>query len=62
MNLLENWDGVRVEGEGSERDRIAYASEKDGRLEYTIESGPINHNGIAIADSETLFNASGGIL
>ena len=62
MTLVEDGDGVRIEGEGSERARIAYAGEKDGRLEYTIESGPIKHNGIANADSETLFNSSGGML
>jgi hypothetical protein len=57
MTLVENEDRIRIEGEGSERARIAYASENDGKLVYSIESRPINHHGIAIADSETLFNA-----
>ena len=38
MTLVEDGEGVRIEGEGSERARVAYASEKDGRLEYMIES------------------------
>ena len=32
MKLVEDKDGLRIEGEGKERARIAYASEKDGRL------------------------------
>lgn len=32
MNLVENNNGWRVEGEGNERARIAYASEEDGHL------------------------------
>ena len=53
---------VRVEGEGSERTRNAIVREIVGGLAYTRESGPINYNGIATTDSETLFNPSGGIL
>jgi hypothetical protein len=37
MHLVENGDGWRIEGEGSERARIAYASERDGHLVYTVE-------------------------
>lgn len=36
MTLVENEQGVRIEGEGSERARVAYASEKDGRLVFTL--------------------------
>jgi hypothetical protein len=32
MKLVEDKNGLRIEGEGKERARIAYASEKDGRL------------------------------
>lgn len=32
MKLVEDENGLRIEGEGKERARIAYASEKDGRL------------------------------
>lgn len=36
MTMVEDRDGVRIEGAGSERARIAYASEKDGRLVVTL--------------------------
>jgi hypothetical protein len=36
MKLVEDKNGLRIEGEGKERARIAYASEKDGRLEFTL--------------------------
>lgn len=32
MTIVEDHHGVRIEGEGCERARIAYASEKDGKL------------------------------
>ena len=38
MTLVEDERGVRIEGEGSERARIAYASEKDGKLAFEIET------------------------
>jgi hypothetical protein len=37
MKLLEDGDGWRIEGQGSERARVAYASERDGRLVYSWE-------------------------
>lgn len=37
MRLVEDGDGWRIEGEGAERARIAYASEKDGRLVFTVQ-------------------------
>ncbi len=39
MKIVEDNEGVRIEGKGSERARIAYASEQDGRLEITVEQG-----------------------
>ena len=42
MTLVEDQHGVRIEGEGSERARIAYASEKDGRLIYEVETTPVS--------------------
>jgi hypothetical protein len=36
MRLVEDENGLRIEGEGQERARIAYASEKDGRLVFEI--------------------------
>ena len=40
MTLVEEQQGVRIEGEGSERARIAYASEMKGRLVYTLQPVP----------------------
>jgi hypothetical protein len=37
MNIVEDGEDVRIEGLGRERARIAYASEKDGRLVFTVE-------------------------
>jgi hypothetical protein len=37
MKIVEDEDGVRIEGKGSERARIAYASQVDGRLALTVE-------------------------
>ena len=38
MKIVESPDGLRIEGEGSERARIAYASEEEGRLSVTCLS------------------------
>jgi hypothetical protein len=39
MTLVEGQEGGwRIEGEGRERARVAYASEKDGRIAFTIEN------------------------
>jgi hypothetical protein len=40
MTIVEEQQGVRIEGEGSERARIAYASEMKGRLVYTLQPVP----------------------
>ena len=37
MELVSDGDGWRVEGAGSERARVAYASEKDGKLVFTVQ-------------------------
>ena len=37
MTLVSDGVGWRIEGEGSERARIAYASGKDGKLAFTTE-------------------------
>ena len=37
MRLVEDGDGWRIEGEGKERARIAYAQEEDGRLLYRFD-------------------------
>ena len=36
MKLVEDATGWHIAGEGAERARIAYASEKDGRMTYTL--------------------------
>jgi hypothetical protein len=40
MKLVSDGDGWRIEGAGCERARVAYASEKDGRLAFTMEPSP----------------------
>jgi len=37
MKLIEDRDGLRIEGEGSERARVAYASERNGQLVLALE-------------------------
>jgi len=40
MHLVEGGDGWRIQGEGAERARIAFASEKDGNLVFTLQEEP----------------------
>ena len=40
MKLVKDGLGWRIEGPGSERARIAYASQKDGRISYVYSSTP----------------------
>jgi len=40
MELVGDGDEWRIEGEGSERARVAYASEKDGKLVFTMQHSP----------------------
>ena len=42
MKIVESPEGLRIEGEGSQRARIAYASEKDGRFTVTVEQESAN--------------------
>ena len=42
MRIVEDHEGVRIEGEGSERARIAYASAVDGRLGFAVEQAVVN--------------------
>ena len=39
MRLIEDGDGWRIEGKGAERARIAFASEKEGNLVFTLQEG-----------------------
>jgi hypothetical protein len=41
MRLIEDGDDLHIEGKGRERARIAYASEKDGQLVFTLESSSV---------------------
>jgi hypothetical protein len=36
MKLSPQGDGWRIEGEGNQRARVAYASEHDGQLVYSL--------------------------
>jgi hypothetical protein len=41
MELVSDGTGWRVQGAGSERASVAYASEKDGKLVFAIEHSPV---------------------
>jgi hypothetical protein len=42
MTLVEDGEDLRIEGSGNERARVAYASEKDGRLIFTFRTGALD--------------------
>jgi len=44
MNLVQQGDGWSIGGEGRERARIAYASEHDGQLVYSLTPQSQRHN------------------
>ncbi len=41
MTIVEYDHGVRIEGEGSERACVAYASVMNGKLVYSFEVGKV---------------------
>jgi hypothetical protein len=43
MKLVENGGDWQIEGPGSERARIAWASEKEGRLVFTLQDEAVGH-------------------
>ena len=45
MRLVESSHGWHIEGEGSERAHVAYASEHDGHLVYTFEPAMVARHG-----------------
>jgi hypothetical protein len=45
MTLVEDGNNLRIEGAGSERARIAYASEQGGRLIFTLEPAAVDEEG-----------------
>jgi hypothetical protein len=53
MKLLEDSNGWHIEGAGSERARIAFASEENGKLVLSLEGsrkrGPSNTQGAEFA-------------
>ena len=51
MTLVEDGNDLRIEGAGSERARIAYASEQGGRLIFTLKP--------AAADGEESMHGNG---
>ena len=44
MQLVEDGKGWRIEGEGAERARIAYASEVDGQLMFSFQDPLLSKN------------------
>ncbi|HZR58765.1 MAG TPA: hypothetical protein VFA74_17985 [Terriglobales bacterium] len=50
MNLIETAHGWQIEGDGSERACVAYAREKEGRLEFSFESKEKSEISIKIGD------------
>ena len=43
MHLIETADGWRIEGDGKERARIAYATEEDGRMKFSLAEEKVLH-------------------
>jgi hypothetical protein len=48
MRLVENDEGWQIDGPGKEQARIAYASEKEGRLLFSL---------LAVADQENFLTS-----
>jgi hypothetical protein len=48
MKLIEEGEGLRIEGAGSERARIAYATEKDGHLVLTVQTADEREHSLAV--------------
>ena len=44
MRIVEDENGLRIEGQGSEMARIAYASEKDGGLIFELSSSAVEQS------------------
>jgi hypothetical protein len=56
MELVSDGGGWRIEGAGSERARVAYASEKDGRLVFTMQHS-LHHAAFASGPSGILLRS-----
>ncbi len=48
MRLFDVKGTWQIEGEGKERARVAYATEKDGRISYSFESAALTNDAIAV--------------
>ncbi|MFZ1998338.1 MAG: hypothetical protein WAU73_03005, partial [Candidatus Sulfotelmatobacter sp.] len=48
MKLIEEGEGLRIEGAGSERARIAYATEKNGHLVLTVQTADEREHSLAM--------------
>jgi hypothetical protein len=48
MKLIEEGEGLRIEGAGSERARIAYATEKNGHLVLTVQTADEREHSFAM--------------
>jgi len=48
MKLIEEGEGLRIEGVGSERARIAYATEKNGHLVLTVQTEDQREHSLAM--------------
>jgi hypothetical protein len=43
MKIVEDGNGIRIEGPGKERACIAYASESNGRLKFSFEQNGVKN-------------------
>ena len=57
MTLVEDGSDLRIEGAGSERARIAYASEQGGRLIFTLKPGAADGEGSKHGNGQDLPHA-----
>jgi hypothetical protein len=60
MNIVDDGGNLRIEGPGSERACIAYASAKDGRLVYTLASKNVNERITNPADEGAYYAGGQG--
>ena len=54
MTLVEDGNDLRIEGAGSERARIAYASEQGGRLIFTLKPSAADGEGSTKGNGQDL--------
>jgi hypothetical protein len=59
MRIVEEGDEPRIVGAGSERARIAYASEQDGRLMFTFQPDCPVERSVAMPQNTEKFHGFG---